>query len=76
MVGSSEVYMEWTDRNKLSIAGEVGLKRSGGAERASSGKDPRHGSCGCFGGGGGCSRTRGRHTRGVGAGRVLGWEIL
>lgn len=60
MVGSWEVYMEWTDRIKLSFAGEVGLKRSGGAERAPSGKDPRHGSCGCLGRGE-CSRTRGRH---------------
>lgn len=75
MVGSWEVYMEWTDRIKLSFAGEVGLKRSGGAERAPSGKDPRHESCGCLGGGGSVPGLEG-DMRGVGAGRVLGWEIL
>lgn len=63
MVGSWEVYMEWTDRIKLSFAGEVGLKRSGVAERAPSGM------------GGGVPGLEG-DTRVMGAGRVRGWEIL
>lgn len=68
MVGSWEVYMEWTHRIKLSFAREVGLKRSGGAERAPAGKDPRHGSSDAWGR---------RDVPGLrGDTRVLGWEIL
>lgn len=48
MVGSWEVYMEWTDRIKLSFAGE-------GIEKVWSSREGtlRHG--------GRCPRTRGRH---------------
>lgn len=48
MAGGWEVYTEWT-RTKLSFAREVGLKISGGAERAPPGKEPKRGGYRCLG---------------------------